>query len=139
MLIRPANGGKVSKTLDRAVAGHRLSSEQILQLYEAPLRELAGAANEVRMSHSDPKLATYAIGGNIDYTNVCVVACRFCAFYRAPPQEGAFTLSFDEIGQQMDALRRIGARDCLSCRRSADQRQAFNPQSHMDTRGRACR
>jgi cyclic dehypoxanthinyl futalosine synthase len=113
MLIRPANSGKVSKTLDRAAAGHRLSSEEILQLYEAPMGELAAAANEVRMSHSDPKLATYAIGGNIDYTNVCSVACRFCAFYRAKHQKGAFTLEIDEILRRVGHVKSMGGADVL--------------------------
>jgi cyclic dehypoxanthinyl futalosine synthase len=99
--------------LDRALAGRRLSAAEILSLYSLPAPAVAAAAHEVRLRRSDPSIATYSIGGNIDYTNVCVVACRFCAFYRAPHQEGAFTLSFDEIGQQMDALRRIGARDIL--------------------------
>jgi cyclic dehypoxanthinyl futalosine synthase len=113
MPIRPANDGKVSRTLDRAVAGHRLSSEEILQLYEAPLRELAGAANEVRMSRRDPKVATYSIGGNIDYTNICTVACRFCAFYRAKHQEGAFTLTIDEIVRRVGQVKSMGGGDVL--------------------------
>ena len=101
------------KLLDRAVAGHRLSAGEIRRLYDLPINDLAAAAHESRLCHNNPELATYSIGGNIDYTNVCVIACRFCAFYRAKHQEGAFTLTLDEIAGQMDALRSIGARDVL--------------------------
>jgi cyclic dehypoxanthinyl futalosine synthase len=101
------------RVLDRAVAGHRLSASEIRLLYELPQNELAGAANEVRRRRTDPERATYAIGGNIDYTNVCVVACRFCAFYRAKHQDGAFTLTFEQIGRQMEEIRKIGGLDVL--------------------------
>jgi cyclic dehypoxanthinyl futalosine synthase len=101
------------KLLDRAVGGHRLSADEITRLYEIPSHELAVAANAVRQNRTDPAIATYSIGGNIDYTNVCVVACRFCAFYRARHQDGAFTLSFDEIARQMDEIRQIGGLDVL--------------------------
>ena len=101
------------KLLDRAVTGHRLSAGEIRGLYDLPTHDLAAAAHEVRQHRSNPEIATYSIGGNIDYTNICVVACRFCAFYRARHQEGAFTLTLDEIAEQMDELRRIGGRDVL--------------------------
>ena len=102
-----------SELLDRAIAGHRLSADEIRRLYELPSRELAAAAHAVRQRRTDPDLATYSIGGNIDYTNVCTVACRFCAFYRTRHQDGAFTLTFDEIARQMDAVRQIGGLDVL--------------------------
>ncbi len=112
-MTRSTHEGASFKLLDRAIAGHRLSAGEIRGLYDLPINDLAAAANELRLRHNNPELATYSIGGNIDYTNVCVVACRFCAFYRAKHQEGAFTLTRDEITAQMDALRSIGARDVL--------------------------
>jgi cyclic dehypoxanthinyl futalosine synthase len=113
MSIHLPNNGKVSKTLDRAVGGHRLSSDEIYQLYKCPPSELAAAANEVRMSRADPEVATYSIGGNIDYTNICTVACRFCAFYRAKHQEGAFTLAIDEIVRRVGQIKSMGGADVL--------------------------
>jgi len=102
-----------ASALDLAVAGRRLSREQVLALYEVPWPELAAAAHGLRLQRTDPEIATYSIGGNIDYTNVCVVACKFCAFYRAGHQKDAFTLTFDEILRQMEEIRRIGGRDVL--------------------------
>lgn len=99
--------------LDRAVMGRRLSSADILALYSLPANEIRAAAHALRLQCTDPEIATYSIGGNIDYTNVCVVACKFCAFYRARHQDGAFTLALDEIARQMDEIARIGGLDVL--------------------------
>jgi CofH subfamily radical SAM domain protein len=54
---------------------------------------------------------TYALGGNIDYTNVCVVACKFCAYYRPRQTPQAFVISFDDAVREMEALRAIGGRE----------------------------
>jgi cyclic dehypoxanthinyl futalosine synthase len=102
-----------TQVLDRAAAGHRLDAGDILHLYRVPMDELAAAANEVRMERSNPDYATYSIGGNIDYTNVCTVACRFCAFYRARHQEDAFTLTIDEIVERVGGIKWMGGGDVL--------------------------
>src|ERR1044072_5511970 len=57
-------------------------------LLEGDLLELGLAAQQVRNRHNDPQVATYNVDRNINYTNVCVYRCRFCAFYRKPG-EGA--------------------------------------------------
>ncbi len=109
-----SNHGDASfKLLDRAIAGHRLSAGEIRRLYDLPAIDLAAAAHELRLRRTNPELATYSVAGNIDYTNICVVACRFCAFYRTRRQEDAFTLALDEIARQMDELKRIGCLDVM--------------------------
>src|SRR6185312_15639986 len=73
--------------LERAADGGRISPEEALLLYtDAPLHALGRAADAVRRRRfSDTaQIATYLIDRNINYTNVCVTACKFCAFYRAP-------------------------------------------------------
>lgn len=107
------NGHEYTRALDRAVAGHRLSAAEILYLYQVPIDELAAAANENRLNRSDPDFATYSVGGNIDYTNVCTVACRFCAFYRSKHQTDAYTLSIDEIVERVCAIKQMGGGDVL--------------------------
>ncbi len=107
-------GGEIiTNALERAVKGSRISEADIVALYGPPANEVRVAAHEMRLQCTDPEIATYAVGGNIDYTNVCTVACRFCAFYRAGRQEGAFTLTFDEIARQMDEIVRMGGQDVL--------------------------
>ena len=78
--------------LHRAADGTRLSPEQALQLYlEAPFHALGRAADAVRRRRYPDGVATYLIDRNINYTNVCVTACKFCAFYRAPKHAEGWT------------------------------------------------
>jgi len=102
-----------SAIIDRAAGGRRLSASEILSLYEMPADEVIAAAHAARLLRTDPEVATYSIGGNIDYTNICVVACKFCAFYRALHQEGAFALSIDQILAQMAEIVGFGGTDVL--------------------------
>jgi len=88
----------VSEILDRAVAGERLDRGDLQTLFEdAPLLELGQAARAVRDRMVDPGTATYIIDRNINYTNVCVYRCRFCAFYRTPDADDAYLLPIDAI------------------------------------------
>ncbi|WLQ38498.1 cyclic dehypoxanthinyl futalosine synthase (plasmid) [Streptomyces castrisilvae] len=77
----------LTAALDRAATGGRLTPEEALELYRhAPLHALGQAADAVRRRrYADREnQATYIIERNINYTNVCVTACKFCAFYAAP-------------------------------------------------------
>lgn len=99
--------------LSRAVAGERLSAAEISQLYHLPLPEVATAAHELRLKRSRPDVVTYLIDRNINYTNICNVACNFCAFYRTKRQGDAYVLSFEEIGGKIEELMQIGGRRIL--------------------------
>ncbi|HEU5007190.1 MAG TPA: cyclic dehypoxanthinyl futalosine synthase [Jatrophihabitantaceae bacterium] len=89
--------------LERAAGGGRITPEEALLLYtDAPLHALGQAADNVRRTRYPDNIATYIIDRNINYTNVCVTACKFCAFYRAPGHKEGWTHSDEEI------LRRCG-------------------------------
>jgi cyclic dehypoxanthinyl futalosine synthase len=96
------NETDIQPILDRAAAGDRLDREEILQLFEAaPLLELGQAAAAVRRRrHPDPE-ATYIIDRNINYTNVCIYRCRFCAFYRTESDADSYLLPFEEIADKV--------------------------------------
>ncbi|HTC25170.1 MAG TPA: cyclic dehypoxanthinyl futalosine synthase [Gemmatimonadales bacterium] len=89
----------------------RSSSEfqTYLDLYErADLLELGALADaERRRLHPEP-VVTYIIDRNINYTNVCVADCEFCAFYRRPKHLEGYVLSFEEIGRKIDECKAIG-------------------------------
>jgi dehypoxanthine futalosine cyclase len=99
--------------LERAVAGEVLSSTDILSLYTLPLPEVAAAAHEVRLQRTKGDTVTFLIDRNINYTNVCSVACNFCAFYRTKRQGDAYVLSFEQIGQKIEELMAVGGRRIL--------------------------
>jgi cyclic dehypoxanthinyl futalosine synthase len=89
--------------LQRAADGGRISPEEALLLYtDAPLHPLGEAADTVRRRRYPDGIVTYIIDRNINYTNVCVTACKFCAFYRAPKHAEGWSHSTEEI------LRRCG-------------------------------
>src|SRR3954466_9258681 len=90
----------------------RASSEfnEYVELYErASLLELGQLADAERWRHHPESVVTYIIDRNINYTNVCVADCKFCAFYRRPKHPEGYTLSFEQIGQKIDEAKAIGA------------------------------
>ena len=80
-----------------------------LELYQrADLLDLGRQADEARWRlHPDP-VVTYIIDRNINYTNVCVADCGFCAFARRPKHLEGYVLSFEQIGQKIDECKAIG-------------------------------
>lgn len=93
----------VHAILEEAVSGRRISAGDAHRLLlDGDLIELGLAADEVRNRFNDPGVASYNIDRNINYTNVCVYKCRFCAFYREPGDEEGYLLPFEEIGQKVE-------------------------------------
>jgi cyclic dehypoxanthinyl futalosine synthase len=88
----------IEDTLDKAVAGERLSPAEGLRLLEShDLAALGRAADAVtRRLHPEP-YRTYNIDRNINYTNVCAAVCDFCAFYRPPKHEEGYVLDREEL------------------------------------------
>lgn len=88
--------------------GERLTAEEGLFLLEhADLLTLGEWATKVRDAKHPGGVVTFVIDRNINYTNVCVNGCRFCAFYRAPDDPDAYLLTrkeiFDKIGETLEA------------------------------------
>jgi cyclic dehypoxanthinyl futalosine synthase len=97
------SGRPVDAILGDACAGKRISAgDAHTLLLDADLLELGTAAQRVRDRFNDPKVASYNIDRNINYTNVCVYKCRFCAFYREPGDAEGYLLPFEEIGQKIE-------------------------------------
>ncbi len=92
-------------TIDRTSGEFR----SILELYQrAPLLELAELADAERWRHHPEPVVTYIIDRNINYTNVCVADCGFCAFYRRPKHNEGYVLSFEQIGRKIDECKALG-------------------------------
>jgi cyclic dehypoxanthinyl futalosine synthase len=98
--------------LDRAAAGGRITPDEALALYtDAPLHALGRAADAARRLRFGPTahIATYLIDRNINYTNVCVTACKFCAFYAAPKADAGWVRDTDEILRRCGEAVELGA------------------------------
>ncbi len=98
--LAPERHGNVSidSIADKVFAGARIPSEDALFLFNHPnLIELATLANARRQSLVPGDTVTYIIGRILNYTNVCWVRCKFCAFYRTPGHEEGYALSDQEI------------------------------------------
>jgi len=94
--------------------GVRLTPETALALYRsAPTALLGQLADEVRRKKHPEGLVTYIIDRNVNYTNVCVARCKFCAFYRPVGSSEGYTLGFDEIYQKIEETIRLGGGQLL--------------------------
>ena len=100
--------------LDRAMAGSRLSPDDATVLATcSDLTALGAAADAVRRRWNPEPIATYVVGRNINYTNVCWVRCRFCAFYRAPGSSDGYVLQTDEILEKIEEMVALGGIEVL--------------------------
>jgi cyclic dehypoxanthinyl futalosine synthase len=91
--------------VDRAAPEFR----DFVELYErTPLLELGRLADAMRWRLHPENVVSYIIDRNINYTNVCVADCKFCAFYRRPKHLEGYLLSFEEIGRKIEELKALG-------------------------------
>jgi cyclic dehypoxanthinyl futalosine synthase len=87
----------------------RISVDEARALWEAASDdELKGLAQDVRARWHDPNRATYMVMRIINYTNVCVAQCDYCAFYVLPNAGGGYVLSRDEVFAKIDELVELG-------------------------------
>jgi cyclic dehypoxanthinyl futalosine synthase len=86
----------------------RVTLDQARALWNASDDELIARANDVRNRFHEPKRATYMVMRIINYTNVCVAQCDYCAFYVLPNRDGGYVLSRDEVFAKIDELVEFG-------------------------------
>ncbi len=92
----------------------RLTKEEALQLIKnADLKELGRLASAKKKELHPKGITTFVIDRNINYTNICWVDCKFCAFYRHEKDADAYVLTFDEIDAKIDELLEIGGSQIL--------------------------
>src|SRR5947209_13027674 len=100
----------LAELLQHAADGGRIEPDEALLLYtDAPLHALGEAADAVRARRYPDNIATYIIDRNINYTNVCVTACKFCAFYRAPGHEQGWVRDTEDILRRCAEAVELGA------------------------------
>src|SRR5207237_4585733 len=93
----------------RVRSGERLSGPEALELYQrAPTALLGRLADAVRARKHPHPIVTYIIDRNVNYTNVCVAKCTFCAFYRPVGSPEGYVLGFDELFRKIDETVAVG-------------------------------
>jgi cyclic dehypoxanthinyl futalosine synthase len=93
----------------RIEAGGRINADEALQLYRhAPTYWLGRMADGVRRRKHPEGLVTYIIDRNVNYTNVCVAKCNFCAFYREVGHGEGYVLGSEEIFRKIEETRALG-------------------------------
>jgi cyclic dehypoxanthinyl futalosine synthase len=104
----------LERIVARAGAGERVDAAQALRLYrEAPTAVLGRLADAARARKHPERVVTYIIDRNVNYTNLCVARCNFCAFYRPVGHGDGYVLSFDEIFKKIDETIAVGGHQLL--------------------------
>jgi cyclic dehypoxanthinyl futalosine synthase len=98
----------------RVIHGDRITDDEFLLLEEkADLYQLGFLANGIRRRLHPDKLVTYVIDRNINYTDICISACKFCAFFKAPDQKGGTVLTFPELAEKIKETQDLGGTQIL--------------------------
>ena len=105
---------KLQTSIEKAWEGERLSKDEALVLWEkADFYTLAALANHRRLALHPEPIVTYVIDRNINYTNICLSGCRFCAFYRSPGAEDGYVLSQRELASKIEEALSLGGTQIL--------------------------
>ncbi len=110
----------LDELLQKVWGGHRINPSEALRLYRLPLGELGALADRRRqLARADAyggrgnEIVTYIVDRNINYTNVCNVYCKFCAFYRTEKDDDAYVITFDELDRKIEETIALGGTQIL--------------------------
>ncbi|MCX6899753.1 MAG: dehypoxanthine futalosine cyclase [Verrucomicrobia bacterium] len=111
----------LDQTISKALDGERIAAGDALRLYGAlPLSELGMLADARRQQKKADaydgrgnQIITYIVDRNINYTNVCDVYCKFCAFYRTESDAEGYVISHEEIARKVEELVAVGGTQIL--------------------------
>ena len=115
---------KVDATMDAVMEkvweGQRMNAAETAQLYQLPLEVLGSLAHRRReLAKAEAydgrgnEIITYNVDRNINYTNVCNVYCKFCAFYRTAKDEDAYVITKEELDQKIEETVAMGGNQIL--------------------------
>jgi cyclic dehypoxanthinyl futalosine synthase len=105
---------RIETIADKVRQGGRVDRDEALELYlHAPTAVLGELADGIRTRKHPDRTVTYIIDRNVNYTNVCVARCNFCAFYRPIGSDEGYVLGFDEIFRKIDETIALGGGQLL--------------------------
>ena len=110
----------LDELLQKVWDGQRVSPAEALRLYHLPLEELGALADRRRQlgkakayDGRGNDVVTYIVDRNVNYTNVCNVYCKFCAFYRVEGDDDAYVISLDEMDRKIEETVALGGTQIL--------------------------
>ncbi len=110
----------LDELLQKVWDGGRIDPAEALRLYALPLEELGALADRRRQLHRAAahggrgnEIVTYIVDRNVNYTNVCNVYCKFCAFYRTEKDADSYVITHDEIDQKIEETIALGGNQIL--------------------------
>jgi cyclic dehypoxanthinyl futalosine synthase len=110
----------LDELLQRVWDGQRIHAAEALRLYHLPLEELGALADRRRQlikaqayEGYGNDIVTYIVDRNVNYTNVCNVYCKFCAFYRVTGDDDAYVITHAEMDQKIEETIALGGTQIL--------------------------
>ncbi len=114
------NDASLDDLLQKVWDGQRISQAEALRLYHLPLEELGALADRRRQlaragayEGRGNQIVTYIVDRNINYTNVCNVYCKFCAFYRTEKDADAYVITLKELDKKIEETMALGGTQIL--------------------------
>src|SRR4051812_18204232 len=99
----------LDELLQKVWDGGRVNQAEALRLYSLPLEELGSLADRRRQLHRAQthgargnEVVTYIVDRNVNYTNVCNVYCKFCAFWRTEKDADSYVISLEEMDRKIE-------------------------------------
>ena len=103
-----------NKILEKALNGERISLEEAVRLFETTDMLLLGnIASRISRKKLKERVVTYIVDRNVNYTNICITDCAFCAFYRKEDDEEAYVHPFETIAGKIEETIALGGRQIL--------------------------
>ncbi len=119
-LARVIYDASLDEFLQKVWTGGRIDSAEALRLYHLPLEELGALADRRReLAKADAyggrgnEIVTYIVDRNVNYTNVCNVYCKFCAFYRVEGDDDAYVITHAELDKKIEETIALGGTQLL--------------------------
>ncbi len=110
----------LDELLQKVWDGQRIDRDQARRLYSLPLEELGALADRRRQlakagafGGRGNEIVTYIVDRNVNYTNVCNVYCKFCAFYRTEKDDDSYVLTLAELDQKIEETLALGGAQIL--------------------------
>lgn len=110
----------IDSLIQKVWEGHRIDAAEAQRLYWLPLEDLGELANRRREIAKEGAylgrgndIVTYIVDRNVNYTNVCNVYCKFCAFYRTEKDADAYVISLEEMDRKIEETLALGGTQIL--------------------------